>query len=151
MPKAGNRKLALIKGASKYFGKLCKDHLELNGLRYTQGSNCVKCQRHRSLEELQVTKIRRKVTRQAIKVKVFKHYGGKCLKCGATDLDILTIDHTNQNGALHRKSLGSLGLKIYIWLLKNKFPKGFRVLCFNCNIKAFRVYKRKQEVLYALK
>jgi hypothetical protein len=86
--------------------------------------------------------------REKLKAEVFKHYGEKCAHCGINDLDVLTIGHINQDGAEHRKKLtddkksahrGRMsGYKFYQWLRANKYPPGFRVLCFNCNVKAFK-------------
>lgn len=60
------------------------------------------------------------------------HYGGCCAVCGETCLPFLTIDHINNDGTKHRISVGN-GDAFYRWLVKNKFPKGYRVLCWNCN------------------
>ncbi len=60
-------------------------------------------------------------------------YGGKCECCGTAKLVFLTIDHINERGAAHRKEVGGSGRNFYSWLKRNKFPRGFRVLCFNCN------------------
>lgn len=77
------------------------------------------------------------------KQEVFAHYGGCCLICGEDDYDVLTIDHENQNGAAHRRETG-IGRNgtIIRWLRKNNYPEGFRLLCYNCNIKAFRIHQR---------
>jgi hypothetical protein len=50
----------------------------------------------------------------------------------------LTIDHTKNDGALHRKETG-LGNAFYQWLVKKEFPKeGLQILCWNCNcVKRF--------------
>jgi len=70
-----------------------------------------------------------------LKDKVFAHYGMQCVCCGErSDLDFLTIDHMNNDGANHRKSLGLLsGTRFYRWLIKEDFPEGFQTLCWNCN------------------
>ena len=63
-----------------------------------------------------------------------RHYGGeipKCACCGESEIKFLCIDHVNNDGAKHRKEIGSIG--IYGWLKKNNFPNGFQVLCHNCN------------------
>jgi hypothetical protein len=76
--------------------------------------------------------------RQKLIIQVLSHYGGnppKCACCGERELDFLTIDHINGGGNQHRKKvLGHLigGWIFYIWLRKNNFPEGFRVLCWNC-------------------
>lgn len=62
-------------------------------------------------------------------------YGGRCQCPGGCDVDteaFLSIDHVNDDGAEHRKEIGT---SIYRWLKKNNYPKdGFRLLCYNCNI-----------------
>ncbi len=61
------------------------------------------------------------------------HYGGKCHCCSETIFEFLAIDHINGGGTQHIKSLGNNGTALYSWLIKNNFPLGFRVLCYNCN------------------
>lgn len=72
------------------------------------------------------------------KQKVFAAYGGPvCACCGEKHLSMLTIDHINNDGAKHRTEIGkgkkNVGSRLYQWLITNKFPTGFQVLCFNCN------------------
>lgn len=71
-----------------------------------------------------------------LKNETFDAYGGKaCNCCGEAEPRFLSIDHINGGGSTHRKSLGNTGGKdFYTWLRKNSFPKGYQVLCFNCNI-----------------
>lgn len=69
--------------------------------------------------------------RKEQKRKVMKAYGGRCVCCDETAIEFLSIDHIGGGGNKHRKSLGIRN--IYPWLIKNKFPKGFRILCMNCN------------------
>ena len=61
---------------------------------------------------------------------VFNHYGKKCACCGESNLKFLSIDHINGEGTIHRKKIHR---QINIWLVRNNYPKGFQVLCFNCN------------------
>jgi hypothetical protein len=58
-------------------------------------------------------------------------YGGKCACCGEKDTMFLTIDHINGGGSKHRKIGGATNISK--WLLRNNFPDGFQVLCYNCN------------------
>ena len=61
-----------------------------------------------------------------------REYGNKCTCCGEERTEFLSIDHVNGDGAAHRKKLS--GKLIYLWLIRNGFPKdGFRILCHNCN------------------
>ena len=66
---------------------------------------------------------------------VLKHYSKgalKCACCGLQEIEFLTIDHIYGSGVQHRKKVGS-GNTFYRWIVKNNFPKIFRVLCMNCN------------------
>jgi hypothetical protein len=73
---------------------------------------------------------------KANKDKVYAAYGGYiCACCKETEPDFLSIDHINNDGALHRKSLFGTGKgSIHGWLIKNNYPPGFQVLCMNCQI-----------------
>lgn len=72
-----------------------------------------------------------------LKEQLVKAYGGKCVCCGETAIEFLTIDHINGKGAEHRRQLGSntaSGSNFYRWLRNNGFPKdNFQLLCYNCN------------------
>jgi len=77
------------------------------------------------------------------KIEVLSHYSPelKCMRCGCNDIRCLTIDHMNGNGNDHRRINGNT----LIWLKKNNYPRGFQVLCMNCNWKKEIVknYKKK--------
>lgn len=65
---------------------------------------------------------------------VLDHYSNNTLRCNCCNEDnyqFLTVDHINGGGNKHRKEIGQLTL--YKWLIDNNFPKGFQILCFNCN------------------
>jgi hypothetical protein len=60
-------------------------------------------------------------------------YGSKCECCGEAEPEFLTIDHTKNDGAEHRRN-GFKGEKLYKWLKDQGYPKdGYRLLCWNCN------------------
>lgn len=70
------------------------------------------------------------------KKKVFEHYSNGSLKCANCEYNVyetLTIDHINGGGSKHRKKLNVWGNRFYEWLIRNKFPKRYQVLCHNCN------------------
>ena len=71
-----------------------------------------------------------------------------CGGCGIDDIDMLTIDHIAEDGAGHRKLNGAVN--IYSWLIKNKFPSGYQVLCMNHNLKKSLVYRRKNRLCEVL-
>lgn len=65
------------------------------------------------------------------KVAALDGYGGAiCACCAETRIPFLTIDHIGGGGVHHRRAIGA---NLYVWLVKNSFPSGFRVLCMNCN------------------
>lgn len=72
-----------------------------------------------------------------IKLEVFNHYSNgdiKCFCCGEKYIEFLTINHINGGGNIERKKLKGKGGKIfYAYLRTNHYPKGYNVLCYNCN------------------
>lgn len=79
-----------------------------------------------------------------IKKEVFSHYSNgkiKCYCCGENIIDLLTLDHPNNDGAKHRKklrqkySIKGTGVIFYYWLKRNNYPKDIKlqVSCWNCN------------------
>lgn len=70
------------------------------------------------------------------RMKILEHYScspPKCVCCGESTLEFLTIDHINNDGAEHRRQFNLQGPKILNWIIRNSFPEGFQVLCWNCN------------------
>ena len=65
---------------------------------------------------------------------VIDHYGGKCACCGEREIKFLAVDHEAGGGNKHRMHIGSGGAGIVEWVIRENFPKGFRVLCHNCNM-----------------
>lgn len=75
---------------------------------------------------------------QRIRSEALRAYGGKnpkCKCCGETAQLFLTIDHINGGGNKHRRLLKSegRGSNFFLWLKRKKYPKGFQLLCYNCN------------------
>jgi hypothetical protein len=73
-----------------------------------------------------------------LRLKVLTHYGGnppKC-KCGFSNIKALTIDHIAGGGRKHRSQIHTM---FYQWLKQNGFPKGFQVLCMNCQFIKERI------------
>jgi len=67
------------------------------------------------------------------KLKIYSNYSDYCVCCGEEDIRFLTLDHIEENGSAHRKELKKQKTTIYGWLVKNNFPEGFQILCYNCN------------------
>ena len=62
----------------------------------------------------------------------------KCKCCGEDTEQFMCIDHIDGGGNKHRNELKKGGqpggANTYRWLIVNNFPKGFQVLCHNCNL-----------------
>jgi hypothetical protein len=67
-----------------------------------------------------------------IRKTVIEHYGNKCECCGEDTYQFLTVDHINNNGNKERKKFNG-SRNILINIIRNNFPSGYRILCFNCN------------------
>lgn len=76
--------------------------------------------------------------RRTEKLACITAYGGRCVCCGETEPYFLTIDHINNDGARHRKTIDKKraagGTEFYQWLRVRGYPKDrYRLMCFNCN------------------
>lgn len=103
------------------------------------GKTCSTCRgkfiqwRYRNLPSV---KNKQRSSRQDIKRRILEHYGCKCMcECGCTTKTPLklTVDHINGGGNAHRRAIKKYGHNFYVWMIKNNFPPGFRLLCFDCN------------------
>lgn len=73
-------------------------------------------------------------TRNKLRNDVLLAYGEMCKCCGEQTREFLQIDHINNDGAKHRKEFGLKSAQaMYTWLRKNNYPRGFQILCANCN------------------
>jgi hypothetical protein len=61
-----------------------------------------------------------------------KYSGGQltCIKCGCNNMETLSIDHVNGDGAQHKRERGMDNL--YLWLRNNNYPIGYQCICMNC-------------------
>ncbi len=66
---------------------------------------------------------------RAARHEALKKYGGKCACCGEANIAFLTISRGKNNEAKTQIK----GSQIGVWLKQNNYPKGFRILCSNCN------------------
>ncbi len=70
-----------------------------------------------------------------LKSKAIEVFGGRCMCCGEANECFLTLDHTNNDGAEHRKIVNKIAFGIYGWLEREGYPKdGLQLLCWNCNM-----------------
>ena len=84
----------------------------------------------------------------ALKMEVLTHYSSdnspSCIICGEDRLPCLSIDHINNDGAKHRKEIGSSGKNFYKWLKERNYPEGYQVLCMNCQFLKEHTRRRKE-------
>lgn len=88
-----------------------------------------------------------KNARIKLKREVVEAYGGVCSCCGEVEMEFMTLDHVNGDGASDRAARSGGGSSWRSAKLRG-FPSDLRLLCFNCNISAYRgggicVHKRK--------
>lgn len=91
----------------------------------------VASKKYRDKEDLEVRRARKRAWSRKLRLEVLTALGGHCVNCGQTYEGFLTIDHINNDGAAHRKTVPSNNL--YYWLRRNNYPPGFQLLCWNCN------------------
>jgi len=70
-----------------------------------------------------------------IRKKAVEVLGGKCVRCGFTDIRALQIDHVNGGGQKEHRSIGSMAVyrKIIQKHSMGENIKDYQVLCANCN------------------
>ena len=91
-----------------------------------------------------------------LKNEVYGHYCKdnipKCELCGITDLDMLVLDHVDDNGAEHRRIVGGGGYNMNLWLRRNDYPSEWKmqVLCCNHNNKKELVRKAPKKAYRTL-
>lgn len=82
-------------------------------------------------------KERRRDYQRLRRLRVIEAYGGKCAcpGCNESRWEFLCIDHVDGGGNQDRAQTGLICNKLYLWLIKNNFPKGkYQLLCYNCNM-----------------
>jgi hypothetical protein len=69
---------------------------------------------------------------------VFDHFGNKCICCGETNPQFLTLSHKNNDGSKERNETGKYkgGTSYYNFLIKNNFQTKYELIleCYNCNL-----------------
>ena len=86
------------------------------------------------------------VQNQELKNEVLTHYGKngrlQCCwdGCDVSDVDVLSLDHINDDGAEHHKHIGT---RIYRWAKKSGFPPILQTLCMNHQWKKELTRRRK--------
>lgn len=87
--------------------------------------------------------------RKELKREVLTHYGKggelKCCwaDCEIIDIDMLSIDHVNDDGNHRRAGNKSSGWPLYSVLKRTGYPEGFQTLCHNHQFKKELMRKRQ--------
>jgi hypothetical protein len=86
-----------------------------------------------------------------IKIEVLAHYGPdghlRCSwpDCLVTDVDMLSLDHINNDGAADRRNANERGGSNTYWRVRKAgFPEGFQTLC--CNHQRKKENLRRREI-----
>lgn len=130
--------------------KVYKTALELKDKTQYQ-TLCYNCNWKKNLANLQSkwkqgrNNVNQRKTQQKRKYTCIAHYSNntnKCCNCGNGDLEVLCLDHIDNNGNIQRKEImegkNKGGKGMHKWIVHNNFPAGFQVLCCNCNILKHR-------------
>ena len=105
-------------------------------------------QRERQLNPINIEK--RRHTRDTNRLRILKHYSKQlsnsdipcCRCCGENyHIDFLALDHIagrkQMDSEEHLMKLdyksSMHGIPLHNWIIENNFPKGFQILCQNCN------------------
>lgn len=79
-------------------------------------------------------RVKQRVQRLIYKLEFLVEYGGKCVCCGETNIEFLTVEH--KRGISGRALIAdrSFGGGLYVNLKGRGWPKEqYEILCFNCN------------------
>ena len=75
-----------------------------------------------------------KKERVALRLEFIQQYGGVCVCCGEDEIQFLTLEHTQNDGAKERSEIGANDA-ILRRMRKAGWPKDrYALLCYNCNM-----------------
>lgn len=98
---------------------------------YTQNHKEQRKIKQRAWVEKNRNRMNQTIAKRRLQIKhlVIEHYGGRCVCCGESIFEFLTMDHITGR----KKGDRTRGEALYRKLLRLKYPKGYQVLCWNCN------------------
>lgn len=91
-------------------------------------------------------KIYRQRASKNVRIRIIGLLGGRCSKCGISDIRVLQVDHINSDGAIERRKYKQSSLKskilrdLKIDLIEAKTR--YQLLCANCNW--IKVWEKKE-------
>lgn len=125
--------------------KLCPDNRCYMGVKRL----CKSCAAKRVRGYRQKTDKYRKSKQRSdfnLRIKVLNYYGHRCTICGEHRYEFLAIDHINNDGAAHKRSLGNKDSSSVLRdIIKNNYPNTYQILCHNCN--ASKQYYKRNPIL----
>lgn len=139
-----SRQEAQEQGLTHYFtGKPCKTSGHV-AKRFVSSFACAECvpvsMRNWRVKDREAYKIRNRRRYADRRDKVLVLLGNKCACCGKKQKEFLTIDHKNNDGAAHRRSLsksrGGATWRMFMWALHQPVAlvkKTLQILCWDCN------------------
>lgn len=126
--------------------KLFTEFYKKKGRKDPYHSYCKGCLKIRNKTNYQKNNVQRRTWQRdhnaKIKQQVYDAYGNVCACCGEDNPFFLSIDHVNNDGADHRRSLGAdptsgvirgVGMQLYYEIIREDFSERFQILCYNCN------------------
>lgn len=125
---AKKRRNTMLKNSGLKCEKCNKDYIRGKRKVMPNSKLCRDCYRQEWRLEYGREKVR------AYRMTCLIYYGGdppKCKCCGESEIKFLAIDHIDGNGKKHSQSIKKA---LPYWLIQNNFPKGFQILCHNCNL-----------------
>ncbi|MCX6748692.1 MAG: hypothetical protein NT076_03735 [Candidatus Pacearchaeota archaeon] len=129
-----------LAGSKKGYRAICKDCSNKKHREWWKKTNPIRLEYSKKWYADNREKIiKQKVSgnlkyRRLAKLDCIEHYSdGKncCDCCGEKHIEFLGIDHKEGNGRKHRESIKEY---LPLYLKKHGYPKGFRILCHNCNM-----------------
>ena len=69
----------------------------------------------------------------SMRLEAIAKYGGSCACCGESNYLFLEFDHVNNDGAAHRRKVGSSARMLLSEIRSQGYPDAYQILCANCN------------------
>lgn len=131
----GKAKCKSCQAYATLLAKKRRDRLNSRGLCYRCGTGVKMEGKGKCKECIEAMRVAHQERGHKSKSLVLSHYGpnGKMQcsweGCNVAEMDGLTLDHINNDGAAQRQYNKREGVPLYAYLIKISFPEGFQTLC----------------------
>jgi hypothetical protein len=109
---------------------------------FKKAGRCVDCGEKAIRYRVRCKKCRQKTRdngkrwHRELKEEIMTHYCNRaphcqCPGCHTTYIGFLTMDHIESRAS--KGNVGLFGVPLLLWLKRGDYPRGFQVLCWNCN------------------